>query len=171
MPITWILQRCYLKNQIRKTALKWRNVWRLWDRASSYISMVKPTRCTIFEFTEYHSTCFGRSFRPSSEVQDCTHSIRYMSYSLADCLLKGMRWNSMEFHPVPASKQSTNLYDIYLMLCVQSCTPDDGRKDRPKHVEWYSVKSKIVHLVVFTIKIAKKSLVTVCHVRWVLQSK
>jgi hypothetical protein len=34
-----------------------------------------------------------------------------------------------------ASKQSTNLYDIYLMLYVQSCTPDDGRKDRPKHVE------------------------------------
>jgi len=28
-----------------------------------------------------------------------------------------MRWKS--FHLVPASKQSTNLYDIYLMLCVQ----------------------------------------------------
>jgi hypothetical protein len=24
-------------------------------------------------------------------------------------------------------------YDIYLMLCVQTWTPDDGRKDRPKH--------------------------------------
>jgi hypothetical protein len=36
---------------------------------------------------------------------------------------------------------STNLYDIYLM-CVQSWTPDDGRKDRPKHVEWYSLNSK-----------------------------
>jgi len=29
-----------------------------------------------------------------------------------------MRWNY--FYLVPASKQSTNLYDIYLMLCVQS---------------------------------------------------
>jgi len=38
-------------------------------------------------------------------------------------------------HLVLASKQSTNLHDIYLMLCVQSRTPDDGRKDRPKHVE------------------------------------
>jgi len=46
------------------------------------ISTVKPTRFTIFEFTEYHSTCFGRSFRPSAGVQDCTHSIRYMSYRL-----------------------------------------------------------------------------------------
>jgi hypothetical protein len=28
--------------------------------------------------------------------------------------------NSMEFHLVPASKQPQNLYDIYLMLYVQS---------------------------------------------------
>jgi len=28
------------------------------------------------------------------------------------------------------------------MLYVRSWTPDDGRKDRPKHVEWYSVNSK-----------------------------
>jgi len=61
--------------------------------------------------------------------------------------------HEMELHLVPASKYSTNLYDIYLMLCVQSWTPDDGRKDRPKHVEWYSINSKIVHLVDFTIEI------------------
>ena len=29
--------------------------------------------------------------------------------------------------------QSTNLYDVYLMLYVQSWTPDDGWKDRPKN--------------------------------------
>jgi hypothetical protein len=52
-----------------------------------------------------------------------------------------------------ASKQSSNLYDIYLMLCVQSSTPDDGWKDRSKHVEWYSINSKIVHLVGFSIEI------------------
>jgi hypothetical protein len=57
----------------------------------------------------------------------------------------------------PASKQSNNMYDIYLMLCVQSWTPDDGRKDRPKHVEWYSINSKIVHLVGFTIEIYHNS--------------
>jgi hypothetical protein len=42
------------------------------------------------------------------------------------------------FHLVTAS-----LYDINLTLYVQSWTPDDGRKDRPKHVEWYSINSKI----------------------------
>ena len=30
-----------------------------------------------------------------------------------------------------------NLFDIYLMLYVQSWTSDDGRKDCPKHVECY----------------------------------
>jgi len=45
----------------------------------------------FFEFVEYHSTHFGRSFHPSSGVQDCTYSIRYMSYRFVDCLLVGMR--------------------------------------------------------------------------------
>jgi len=49
-----------------------------------------------------------------------------------------------EFYLVPASKQSTNLYDIHLKVYVQSWTPDDGRKDHPKHVEWYSISLKIV---------------------------
>ena len=75
-----------------------------------------------------------------------------MSYQVADCLLAG----------VPASKQSTNPYDIYLILCVQSWTPDDGRKDRPKHVVWHSINSKIVHLVGFSIEI--------CTVPWTSNS-
>jgi hypothetical protein len=45
------------------------------------------------------------------------------------------------------------LYDIYLKLYVHFWSPDDGQKDRPKHVEWYSINSKIVHLVDFTIEI------------------
>ena len=35
---------------------------------------------------------------------------------------------------LPASRQQY-LFDICLLLYVQSLTPDDGRKDRPKHVE------------------------------------
>jgi len=41
------------------------------------------------------------------------------------------------------------------MLCAQYWTPDDGRKDRPKHVEWYLINSKIVRLVGFAIEIYK----------------
>ena len=102
------------------------------------------TDAQFFEFIEHRSTCFGRSFRPSSGVQDCTHSTRYMSYMLVDCLLAGTRWNFS--WPLACSQ-----YDIYLTLYVQSWTPDDGRKDRPKHVQWYSINSKIVHPVGFTI--------------------
>jgi hypothetical protein len=42
------------------------------------------------------------------------------------------------------------------LLYVQSCTPDDGRKDRPKHVQCYAEINKfekLVHLVGFTIGI------------------
>jgi len=150
----------------------WTGVYQA-TKCSHNLSIVKPTRCAIFEFIEYHSTCFGRSFHPSSGVQDCTQCIKYMSYRLVDCLLAGTRWNS--FHLVPASKQSTNLYDIYLMVCVQSQTPDDGRKDRLKRVKWYSVNSKIVHLVGFTIEIyhyarsheRQKSYQNPCSSSWV----
>jgi len=43
-----------------------------------------------------------------------------------------------------------------LLLYVRSCTPDDGGKDRPKHVECHSKINKfdtVVHLVGFTIGI------------------
>jgi hypothetical protein len=52
----------------------------------------------------------------------------------ADCLLAGTRWN---FHLVLASNSHQILFDIYLMLYVQSQTPDDGQKDSPKQVECY----------------------------------
>jgi len=60
--------------------------------------------------------------------------------SLANCLL--------------ASSQH-NLYDIYLLLCVQCQTPDDGQKNSPKHVEFYSNSKfeKLVHFVGFIIRI------------------
>jgi len=40
----------------------------------------------IYFILELHSTCFGRSFSPSSAVQDCTYSNRHMSNRYC-CLL------------------------------------------------------------------------------------
>ena len=91
---------------------------RSWDGASWYISIVKPNRCTIFEFIEYDSTCFGRSFRPPSGVQDSTHSIRYMSCRLADCLQTGTRWNPRSISCLLASGQLTCM--TYTWCCVYS---------------------------------------------------
>jgi len=46
------------------------------------------------------------------------------------------------------------LYDIYLLLCVQHKTPDDGQRNCPKHVEFNSKNKfeKLVHLVGFIIR-------------------
>ena len=50
---------------------------------------------------------------------------------------------------------TANLYGIYLWLCVQCKTPDDGQRSCPKHVEFYSKNKfdKLVHLVGFIIRI------------------
>jgi len=40
------------------------------------------------------SSCFGRSFRPSSGAQNCTYSNRHMSNTCCYLLLAGTRWNS-----------------------------------------------------------------------------
>jgi len=46
-----------------------------------------------------------------------------------------------------ASSQQT-LYDIYLLLCVQCWTPDDGQRNCSKHVEFYSKnKFEIIFIV------------------------
>ena len=54
-----------------------------------------------------------------------------------------------------ASRQQY-LFDKCLLLYVQSCTPDAGRKDRPKHVECHFKNKKkidtVVHPVGFTIE-------------------
>ena len=62
----------------------------------------------------------------------------------------------MELNGVPSRSRWHYLFDIYLLLYVQSLTPDDGRKDRPKHVECHSKINKfekLVHLLGFTIGI------------------
>jgi len=47
------------------------------------------------------------------------------------------------------------LYDIYLLLCIQCLTPDDGQRNCQNHIEFYSKNKleKLVHLVGFIIRI------------------
>jgi len=85
------------------------------------------------------------------EFFHCTYTQQwYMSYMFADSLRAGSRRNS-----VPARKLSANLYDTPL-LYVQWKTCDDGRRNCPKHVEFYSKNKfeKLVHFIVgFIIRI------------------
>jgi len=55
---------------------------------------------------------------------------------------------------IPLASSQHNLYDIYLVLCIQYWTPDDGQKTYPKHAEFYSKNKfeKLVHLVGFIIR-------------------
>jgi hypothetical protein len=95
------------------------------------VSIVKPTRRTIFR-VYWISLYMFRTVFPSVIRSSRLYIQRQV------CVIQ-VRWRPTS---MLASKQSTNLYDTYLTLYVQSWTPDDGRKDRPKHVEWYSVNSE-----------------------------
>ena len=71
-----------------------------WETNTRYTPIVQPTRCTYYLklfILVKRSTCFGRSFRPSSGAQKCVYS-----------------------------------NDI----CQTAA--DDGRKDRPKHLERFT---------------------------------
>jgi len=59
------------------------------------------------------------------------------------------------FRPDPARELSANLYDIYHCCVCSEKTPDDGQRNFPKHVEFYSKNKfeKLVYLVGFIITI------------------
>ena len=58
------------------------------------------------------------------------------------------------FHPDPARKLSANLYNIYLCCVYSEKIPDDGQRNCPKHVEFYSKNKfeKLVRLVDFIVR-------------------
>ena len=61
----------------------------------------------------------------------------------------------MRNRPDSARKLSANLYDIYHCCVYSKKTPDDGQRNCPKHVEFYSENKfeKLVHLVGFIVRV------------------
>ena len=59
-----------------------------------------------------------------------------------------------------------NLYDIYLLLCIQCWTPDDGQRTCPKHVEFYSKNKfdKLVHPVGFIVRVYHDAWSSECQI-------
>ena len=57
----------------------------------------------------------------------------------------------MQFRSDPARKLAAHIP----LLCVQCKTPDDGQRNCPKHIEFYSKNKfeKLVHLFGFIIRI------------------
>ena len=105
---------------------------------------------------------FWTVFRSSSGVQDCTYSKRHLSNRYC-CLLASK-------HTAVSVSRQQYLFDNCLLLYVQSWTPDDGRKYRPKHVECHSKLNKfdtLVHLVGFTIGIRNILFSSYCYLKTV----
>jgi len=121
------------------------------------ISIVKPTSCTnvsnLFYGGEWHSTCFDGLSVHRQEFKTVHTATGICQTDTDVCLPVGRRWNCKYL----LSSRQQYLFDKCLLLYVQSWTPDDGRKDRPKHVECHSPpKNKfdtLVQLVGFTIEI------------------
>ena len=108
------------------------------------ISKVKPMKCTSFSNLFYFGTALYmlRTAFPSiirSLRLYIQHQVYVEQILLTACQREGdgAPWSSISF--VLASIQQI-LFDIYLMLYVQSQTPDDRRKDLPKHVQCCSKK-------------------------------
>jgi hypothetical protein len=104
-----------------------------------YISIVKPTRCTVFAFIfrVYWISLYIFRMDFLSIIRSSRLHIQHQVYVIHVSWLLASGHEMFHLvmeHLMPTSKQSTNLYDIYLMSYVQSWTPDDGWKDRPKHV-------------------------------------
>ena len=96
------------------------------------VPMVKPTRCTISQIYFIFGTTLYM-FRPISpsiiRSLKAVHTASVYVIQVLWLLTSG-------------NEQPQDLCDIYMMLYVQSQTSDDGRRDRPKHVECCS-KNKI----------------------------
>ena len=114
----------------------------MWTKYTwQWILIIKPTRCTNFSnlFLEQNSTCFGQFLCPSSGVFHCTHS-NGICHTACEQDLDILPWSC-------STAVSKPLWHIPL-LYVQWKTPDDGQRNCPKHVEFYSKNKfeKLVHL-------------------------
>jgi len=74
-----------------------------------------------------------------------------MSYRFADSLRSGLGRSVL----ILLASSQHNLYDTYHCCVYSEKTPDDGQRNCPKHVEFYSKNKfeKLVHLVAFIVRI------------------
>ena len=126
--------------------------------------IIKPTRCTNFSnlFSEWNSTCFRKFLFPLSGVFHCTHSNGICHTGLLTACKQdqdGTSWS--------CSQAVSKIVWYIPLLCVQWKTPDDGQRNCPEHVEFYSENKleKLVHLVGFIISNLSR-----CTITWTSNS-
>ena len=130
-----------------------RSCWYLFDIRSNFILiLIIKLRCTNFSnlFLEQNCTCL--SFSVYHQESSTVHIALGVCHTVdADCLL---------------ASSHHHLYGIYLLLCVQCQTPDDGQKNCPRHGAFYSKNKfeKLVHLIDFIIRIYRDARSSECHI-------
>ena len=82
------------------------------------------------------STCFRRSLHPSSGAQNCIYGIAYFVKTLL-LLATVVEEKELLLRATTVASSSKGLTK-YLMLYIQFWSPDDGRKNRLKHVEKFT---------------------------------
>jgi hypothetical protein len=122
------------------------------EKSKRNILIIKPTRCTISQIYFWNRTLHVSDIFSVHHQEAGTVETAIGICHTADCLL--------------VSSQQ-NLYDIYLLLCVQCYTPDNGQRNCPKHVEFYSkIKyEKLVHLVGFITRIYHDARSSDCQIQ------
>jgi len=61
---------------------------------------------------------------------------------------------------------ASSQHNLYVLLCVQYSTPDEGQRNFPKHVEFYSKNKleKLVHLFCFIIRVYHDAWSSECQI-------
>jgi len=98
-----------------------------------FFSIVKPTRCINVS----NLFCWSNTLHVSDGLS--VHHQEFKTVRTATDICQ-----TDTAHCLLVSRQQY-LFDICLLQYVQSLTPDDGRKDRPKRVECYSNKINLRH--------------------------
>ena len=85
------------------------------------------------------STCFRRLLRPSSGAQNCTYSIGYFVKTL---LLPSTVMEEMRSISSTRVAGSSKVLTKFPILYIKFWAPDDGRRNRLKHVEHFTEINK-----------------------------
>ena len=121
-----------------------------------------PTRHNLFSLLHFCRQLYMFRRDPLSIIRSISLYTQqwYMSYRFADSLRAGSGRNWF---------CSQAVWDIPL-LCVQWKTPDDGQRNSPNHVEFYSKYKfeKLVHLVCFIRRIYHDARSPERHIRFIL---
>jgi len=111
------------------------------------VLLINPTKCTNFSnLFRHETTCFGQFLCSVSGDFHCTHS-NGICHTACEQDQDGTSWSCSQAVSKPVWRIP--------LLCVQWKTPDDGQRNCPKHVEFYSKNKfeKLVHLFGFIIRL------------------